>query len=242
MKGQPVLFTGKTQVLEAYASNDYIPWAILVGKEIFTAFPQNDEPTAYAQLAAALDLLEKGGSQGIMTLRVYPNETEDICYSTTPVRGFNFKLYGENASPWHRDQQIINDLREQNTRLAQALEKGLEEEHEKEGAPSFIGSLSAGLGAILNHPDMQQMIIAGIAKGVGMFSQKVSSMFGKTAQVAGVQAEGGISPEQAKRVDEALDILEGVDPLLGDHLLKLAGIAKNNPGTYSMMLGMLDKM
>lgn len=242
MKGQAVLFTGKTQVLEAYANNDYIPWAILVGKEIFTAFPGDNEQDAYADLASALDLLEKGGSQGIMTLRVYPNDVGDICYSTSPVRGFNFKLYGENASPWHQSQQIINDLREQNTRLAHALEKGIEEEHEREGAPSFMGSLTAGIGALLSHPDMQQMIIAGIAQGVGKLTQKVSSMFTRNAQVAGVQTEGGISPEQAKKVDEALDVLETVDPLLGDHLLKLAGIAKNNPGTYSMMLGMLDKM
>jgi len=239
MKGQPVLFNGARQVLQAYCDNGIANWAILAGKEIFTAFEDADITLGEAALAEALKLLEKGGSQGTLTLRVYPDNIGTITYSSVPLRGFNFRLYEENGSPWHQNQARIAELEAQNLRLIEALESAKEEDDEEEKPSSILSGIQSVVGQILQDPDMKQMIMA----GVGTLLHKVTGMFNRPAQVAGVQNRPTEFPQdQINKVDQALDILEAIDAQLGDHLLKLAAIAQSNPGTYKMLLGMLEKM
>jgi hypothetical protein len=47
---------------------------------------------------------------------------------------------------------------------------------------------------------------------------------------------------QPEKVQQAVYILCSKDPLLGDHLEKLAGIAVNNPGQFEWIIGMLKNV
>jgi hypothetical protein len=59
------------------------------------------------------------------------------------------------------------------------------------------------------------------------------------AQVAGLEQKSVLQPGQPEKVQQAINLLCTLDPMLGDHLLGVAAIAQNNPGQYSMLVGML---
>jgi L-aminopeptidase/D-esterase-like protein len=65
------------------------------------------------------------------------------------------------------------------------------------------------------------------------------------AKIAGPEPVGEkihMPQDQIDKLNTALHILATADPLLPDHLYKLAMIAKNDQATYDMLLGMLNKM
>lgn len=238
--GQSVLFRGRDQVLRAYEMNDIGPWAIWLGKEMVAADESKDVTDGLPMLDQALELLGKGGSESVFVLRVYEPGTKKLNYTTPPSRGFPFRLYDEGASPFQSNQRMINDQQAEIARLQAALyEKNQEPDEEEEKEEKEVGFI----GQLLKDPDMKRELmmgirylahecVAGIKNKLGMAKQP--------ATMAGVPG-GPPSQEQIDKINAALDILEAADPLLGDHLLAIARIAKDNPGQYNMLITMLPK-
>ena len=236
MRGQPIPFRGREQVVEAYSANGIWPWAIFAGKELFIASEEDDEAVATNELDSTLRMLEKGGSDGIYTLRVYKNiPASGIDYATKPSRGFNFKLYSDQTgTPWERDQQKISALTDRCAKLEQALQEREEEDEE----PEQVGGVLGMVNGLLSIPEIRTAAIGAIT---GLLS-KVLNMNGSTAQpaqVAGIPGRTG--DDQIQKAENALDVLIQHDQKIGDHLEAIAKIAVQNPGLYNSLIGMIPK-
>lgn len=232
---QTVLFHGKDQVIKAYELNDVAPWGIWSQKELVTAYDAGDVADGAGMLSDALDMLVMGGSTGTLILRVYDPATaaKGINYATPALRGFTFKLEAEDGQQWQSSKQLIADLQKRNALLEQALLESQEDGDEDDETESgLVGAIKG----ILKNPEQMQNVIGTISQIVGMFKGMRNS---QPAQVSGVARPA--SPEQQQKVDAAIDILEQVDPLLGDHLTAIAKIATEDPGKYQFLIGMLPK-
>jgi hypothetical protein len=233
---QTVLFHGKDQVLQAYELNDVAPWGIWSGKELVTAYDADDVTCGVGMLSDALDMLASGGSEGVLILRVYDPTTaaKGINYATPALRGFTFKLHGDSGQPWQSSKQMIVDLQKRNALLEQALlERAAEDDEDEEDEE---GGIVGAIKGILTNPEQMRSIIGTVTQIVGIFK----GMRGQQpAQVSGVAQP--FSPDQQQKTDAAIDILEGVDPLLGDHLQAIAKIAVEDPQKYAFLISMLPK-
>lgn len=233
---QMVLFHGKDQVIQAYELNAVAPWGIWSQKELVTAFDEDDLSTGAGMLSDALDMLTNGRSEGAFVLRVYDPAAvaKGINYTTPAMRGFTFKLQSDGSADWQSPKMVIADLQRRNQLLEQALleaqQGGEEEEEEEQGG--IVGTIKG----ILTNPEQMQSLIATVGQIIGVFRGMRTS---QPAQVSGVAQP--ISVEQQQKTDQAIDILEQVDPLLGDHLIAIAKIATENPAQYNMLISMLPK-
>lgn len=238
MRGQPIPINGAAQVLAAYKANDIGPWAIFAGKEMFLANDDVNVETGASMLAEALDLLGAGGSEGTYILRVYDTNGEKITYKTDPCRGFPFKLYEEQGSPYQRNQKVITEQAARIERLEAALLEAKEDDEEEEGG--VMGMING----LIAQPQIQQAIVAGIANAMSGLPAIIGKFFNmnngqQPGRVAGINV--GLSAAQQDKVEDALELLSQRDPQLGDHLFAIAQIAVNNPAQYNMLLGMLPK-
>jgi hypothetical protein len=248
MRSSTVAFRGIPQVIEAYRANDMAPWAIVSSKTVMFAFETDDIEQGCAMLKETLRRLYDGGSQAQFELRTYELGRDERIKSSTPhLRGFPFVLYDdENESPYHKGRQSYQ--READEKIGK-LEKELEElkllvagQDEEEEKPEGINGFLSG---IFTDPMMKQTLQQAL---IG-FVQKIVPMntAARPAAVAGIengeqQVQSVLQPGQPEKVQQALNILCANDPLLGDHLLKLANVALNNRQSFDWMLGMLQKM
>jgi len=231
---QAVLFNTKDQVINAYIANNISRWGVFIQKELVCAWEENDMEGGTSALEDCLERMMEGGTDGILFLRVYPPGSGVIKYSTEPLRGFPFRLFS-NGAPYRQQGTKVIEQQQRIEQLERALLE-LQEEREAEEEEGSSNRLMAGVTNFLQHPEMQQMMIAGIRTIVG----KITGMTRQPASVAGMPP---VSPDasQGDKIDQALDILEAADPLLGDHLLAIAKIAKENPSQYQFLIGMLPK-
>lgn len=87
------------------------------------------------------------------------------------------------------------------------------------------------LGALINNPQMQQVLAAGLA---GM----VSRFFTPTGQPQAVAGIPGVN-EDDERIAAAIETLKRYDPELCLHLEKLAAMAENNTTQFKTLLNFL---
>ena len=242
MRSNTVAFRGSKQVVEAYEANDIAPWAICCGKDIMFAYEGVSIEEGGSMLMEILKRMQAGSSSAGYMLRTYELDGKAKILSNTPYsRSFTFKLYDEDEeySPFEAGRRHyrkeadgqIKALQEQ-IDLLKKQQEDLDEEEEK---PEGIAGVIQG---IFNDPTMKPIIMQAIA---GVVS-KIVPMRGNPAAVAGIPVEQVVSvlePGQPEKVQQAVNVLCSKDPKLGDHLLKLAGIAVNNPGQFTMLIGML---
>ena len=89
-------------------------------------------------------------------------------------------------------------------------------------------------------PEIQKQIAMGIAGFVGnILGLKMPGAIAGIQEPGPAGQEVPLEPDQQTKLDQALDILCIKDPFIGDHLLKVALIARDNPGKYNMLVGML---
>lgn len=234
MRGQPIPFTGREQVLEAYEQNAIWPWAIIAGGEVFMASEDDTQAEGYNSLDTSLQMLEKGGSQGIWTLRVYKDvPAGGISNTTKATRGFNFKLYLPQQSPYDQNQRTIADL----TARCQKLESALQDKEDDEEEPEKVGGVLGLINGLMAIPEIKQAAMGWISAQAGkIFNMNQRS---NPAQVAGIP--GVADDDQVTKAEHALDVLIQHDPNVGDHLDAIAKIAATNPGLYKSLCGMIPK-
>jgi hypothetical protein len=90
------------------------------------------------------------------------------------------------------------------------------------------------LNGMIENPDIQRAIASKIMGWIG-----VNVPARGPAKVAGMAGQSVLLPGQPEKVQQALNILAGCDPELGDHLLGVAKIAQDDPGKYKWIVKML---
>lgn len=251
MRSNSVAFRGVGQVVEAYKANDIAPWAIVTGagkvQDVMFAYEEDDIEAGASMLEECLKRMKAGSSSAAYSLRTYKLKgVKEIESNTTWCRSFPFKLYNEedeDYSPFEagrrhyaRDaDEKIKALQEQIDVMKKRQE---EEEEEEDERPEGIGGIVSG---IFNDPTFKPIIMQAIA---GFVSKIIPMPMPQPAAVAGIDdgqqaLQSVLESGQPEKVQGAINILCAKDPLLGDHLLKLAEISIKNPGQFQSLLGML---
>jgi hypothetical protein len=252
MRSTAMVFRGCGQVLSAYAANDMPSWAICNGKDIMFASEESDMAEGEASLREALDMIKKGGSKAIFTLRVYELEGKMKILSNTPYpRAIPFTVFDdeEDLAPYDQRrrgymQEVENRLREQDAKILELKARLAEAEEEEEDDRSPVDRFIAG---IVEDP-MAKQIFLGALQGIVSKIVPMRNQNGPAA-VAGIgEVQSEAEPQtlssvlesgQPEKVQQAINLLCCKDPKLGDHLLALAQIAMNDPGKYNFALSFL---
>lgn len=249
MRSSTVSFKGCEQVLRAYQSQGVEQWAILNGKVVMFATETDwDGTDCYNFLSKVLNDLKEGGSEAQFVLAVYKLKKTDheINCALPPYRGFTFTLFGEEDRPYQvRKNNYMSEvdtrLDRMETMMLEFMKAQTEEPQEQEEKPlSAIDKFAGYLNGLLEMPDVKNRVALA---AVGMLDKiiplKMNNMR-QPAQIAGTpQQQQEAAQQQQKKIQQAVNLIFPVDPLLGDHLLKVADIAVNNPTKYKMFIGML---
>lgn len=231
-------------MVAAYEATGIGPWALFCGKMIFAAsdgVAVDDVESGSDQLRKFLVMLRKSGTEGKYMLAMYRIGDDQEIDSKTPVtRAFMFCLWehgaeGSNSMNFQGNQQMSERM----DRLEALLTADLEEE----GEGKKKGGIGGMLNGLLELPQVQAMI-GNLA--VGLMSKVIPmNTVPQAAKIAGLEgqaapaADSVLTPDQVTKVQQALNILCASDPSFGDHLMKIAMIAKNEPGKYKMFAAML---
>lgn len=239
MRSDSVFFRGIDQVVDAYRNNDIPSWAICASPKSPPMFRHvtDDIEEGAEVLQQALMKIMKNGSTAPLCLKVY----EDIkppdgkIKSNTPFDcciSFNLYDYNFEADPRFKHMQDLKDriaaLEQEKSALSMEADKPV----------GVIGKLMG----MLERPEFQDMIMQGV---VGWIKNKFSPLF--PAKVGSInmneQPTGSawdtLAPDQQSKLTQAMEMLMRVDPLIGDHLLKLATKAAADTGWYSTILKFL---
>jgi hypothetical protein len=244
-----MVFRGCGQVLGAYTANDMPSWAICNGKDIMFASEESDMAQGEGSLRECLDLIKKGGSKAIFTLRVYEFEGKVKILSNTPFsRAIPFTVFDDEEDLAPYDQRRRGYMREVEDRLQSQdkqileLKEQLAEAEEQEEKPKGINGFLAG---VMESPQGQAMFW----NVIGAIVSKIVPMGGQMqpAAVAGIgQAQeepetlvSVLEPGQPDKVQQAINVLCTKDPRLGDHLLAVANIAREDQARYNFLISML---
>jgi len=223
-----VQFYSSETLLNFCDTKEFESWGVFSGKNLVTS---GEDLT---QLREFLALIEPGGSAAVYSLKLYKTaDPEEIDAKTAAFCMVNFKTgTGQSVGA-----MAVNSIEQ---RLA-GIEKKLserdeeEEEDEKEGVTDIlIGYLK----------DPQKLaLVLGAVRGLlsPVAPAAMPAVVGSvTTNQATNQTSNTMDSNKIERLGAAIDILEKKDPLLVDHLEKLAEIAKNKPAVFQMLLTMLD--
>jgi hypothetical protein len=250
MKSNGVQFRGEEQVLKAYEMNDMAPWSLWQGQNMPFVSEEESMSAGAEYLQQAMSMLKEGGSEATYTLRVYKTVPAGGIRNNTPFdRSFNFSIYnpGSVGSPFQQRQSAVIGL--MNTRFdeMQAAFMGrvfdkLDKEDEEEEAESRKGpgGIVGVINGLLENPQIKEVLMSKVADFVG-------NLLGTNKQVGAIGALPDrnnavglhLEQDQIEKINEAIAILAANDPKIGDHLLKLAALSRDNPSKYKMGLSML---
>lgn len=251
-----ISFRGVDATVEAYELNRIGPWAVLSQGKILcssTDVADEDMEEGAAQLECFLEMMKKHGSQAVYELQVYKlgQGNVDINSKTPFSRAIPFSLF-ENTEQGvsNGDNRVIQLLTAMDTRM-KVLEEKLaasevgEQEDEGQDDGTVMGKIGSMAMGLLERPDVQQAIALAGINLVKKFAPNMRTVAGtqegEGRRVAGVETAyvNLLDQDQVNKVHAAITRLSARDEKLGDHLGKLADIAENNPGKYSMALNFL---
>lgn len=227
-------FVGRKAVVDAVRNRQLETWALFQGKQFITAGSGPDS------LDDFLKKLEPGGTMAMYLVKVYRNvDPEDVTDKTECNGSFNFKLTDPEARNGSTDPAVLDRLE----RIEGALLGDEDDEDDEDN--SLMGILMG----YLKEPEKLATII-GAFRGLNS-AAPVSNSFpapspgaiGSTEQRPAVTA--GTEPyteQDAQRLALAIDKLEKADPLIIEHLEKLAALAVKNPALFKILLTQLDTM
>lgn len=252
-----ITFRGVGATVEAYELNRMAPWAVLSQGKILCSsdgVADGDIDEGSRQLDELLNLMKKHGSQAVYELQVYRLGGDyTVIDSKTPYsRSIPFSLF-ENAEPGYsngdnRVMALLEKMQERMDRmeaLVIAREEHMDEEEEREEDKTVMGKIGSMAMGLLERPDVQQAIAVGALNLFKKFVPNMSTRQGASEEegrkVAGVKTGyvNLLDQDQINKVHAAITRLSAKDAKLGDHLSKLADIAENEPGKYSMALNFL---
>jgi hypothetical protein len=243
--GAGVLFRGEDQVIEAYEAMDVPAWSMWLGtSQLLFSYPKKAETPNISDGANALreafHMLQRGGTASQLLLKVYEELPQGKIKSNTPYdNSFGFSLFGfeeENPIGQARTQGYKN-LEARIDNLTKLISTEREESEEKPGGIMGV------IGTILEEPGMKQFIIGEVVSAVRNLFNKhpqppIATMAGVETQQQGSKWET-LPADQQEKLKQAMEMLMGVDPKIGDHLMGLANMAVNQPSKYQMALKFL---
>ena len=254
--GKAIQFRGTDAVVDAYRLNGVGPWAVWCQTNILCSSSDiaiDDVDTGAEELTAFLEMLDSHGSTAMYELRVYKVEGVDITNKTPWHRGFGFSLVkaedramisaGGEGGVYHLLKSMDDRMKAMEARLAQA-ETQQEEEAGEEDDGTVMGKIGSMAMGMLQRPEIQQALAVGALNFMKKFAPKMGKQpaYDEGRKVAGVEQAPYVnllSPEQIRKVHEAITRLSAKDAKLGDHLSSLADIAENDPGKYNLALKLL---
>lgn len=248
--GTAVLFRGEEQVIEAYESMDVPAWSMWLGmSQLLFSYPKKGETPNIVDgansLREAIHMLKRGGTSSQLLLKVYEELPQGKIKSNTPYdNSFGFTLFGlDEESP--AVQVRTQGYKNLEDRIDKLTELVLAEKVDTEEKP---GGIMGVIGGFLEMPGAKEMIVNEVIGAIRKLFNK-NAPYQPTTQSAtmagtSTQPQQGskwetLTAEQQEKLKQAMEMLMGVDPLIGDHLLGLANIAVNNPSKYAMALKFL---
>lgn len=239
-----VQFRGIKNVVKAYSNKKVPAWGLFQGTQFLEKYEGDDTDEGAQLLKDYLEALDqRSNDMNTYTLCVYevPAGTK-INSSTKFDASFNFRL--ADTIEDHITSRVGGLYEERLAGIENTL-KTLVEPAEPE-PPSVKEQMYAALGKLLEHPQIQQVIVGKVLLLVDSLGETVGSIFKRPQHVGAIGATSQAEPADANvenaRLQEAVNILVTVDPQLGTNLLKLAGIAKADPAKYNLLISMLKGM
>lgn len=233
--------------MKAYQNQGIAHWAIVNGKIVmFATEPDWSPEQCQSFLQQVLEDMKTGGSEAQFVLAVYRlKKTDKEITSATPMyRGFTFTLFGEDDRPYAVRKsgymEAVDQRLDQMQNMMLEFMKAQTEEPEKEKPATALDRVAGFLDGLLEMPDVKNRVALA---AVGLIDKIIPMKFGnmnRPAAIAGTPEQQQASArQQQQKIQQAINAIFPVDPDLGDHLLKVADIAVNNPGKYKMFISML---
>lgn len=223
-----VQFIGKSEVLDAFENRGIEVWGLFEKKTFICGGSSVDE------LREFLTRLEKSNTTAIYTLKVY-RDAQDADALTDKMEcngSFNFKLNSE-ARAVGADGSF-SAIMARMDRIEQKL-SGADEDEDDE--PDTLESRLIGL---LDEPEKLIGIIGAVK---ALFGGGVAGAAMAAPVPAAVGAFNDRQGEQEnERLFKAIEVLKKTDPLIVDHLGKLADLSINNPALFKMLIQQLDAL
>lgn len=238
--GRSVQFRGIEKVLSAYDNMQVAPWALFSGSQLLAKSEATEIESGKALLSQLLNDLNNDDNVATYTLCVYDDLAEgEKIKNKTPFDGsFNFKLNDTMNDYKAQRNAGIGQVAERLAAIEAKLEKGNEAFEDEPESSSPWGHI----GKIMDHPEVQKAIagrFVAILDGItNMFTPKAAPLSPSAVGIGSVAPQ--LSQEQTAKLNQALQYLMSADPQLGDHLLTIAIIAKNDPQKYSQLITMLN--
>ena len=214
------------------------------GKQICYSWSENDLDKGRDMLETNLRVFETNKVGDPFILKLHPAlDKNDLITDKSPVyASLNFRVFDSYAlQPGYAATGAI--AFENNPKLQALSDKVdhlsllLDREPEPEPAPGFMGSINK----VLEIPGVSDAVAPLIGALTNMVLKGLNLPVPAPAPVAhSGGALSGISEDQEIKINQALDILEQVDPNLGDSLLRLAAIAQKDPNKFKTLLSMLS--
>lgn len=234
MNNVSVQFLGTVAVLKAFENRGAPAFSIWQGKQFMFKGIGIDE------FKSILDMLQASNTNATYTVRVY-DDLEDVkqIKSTSPDDGsFNFKVFDYDA----RLQPPGGNLREsQDNAIMKKLEE-LERRLDERDEPEPENALGK-IGEVLAHPTIAPLVPKIIDAIAGMFTGKPAGTSPAPLPPATVYQGRAVlnGVDQDRVILEAINELKQYDQNLGAHLQKLVQIAKTDPGTFNMLINLLNQ-
>lgn len=254
-----VQYRGLPTVIEAVQNMKLSKWAIFYGKMLNMKCEDADWAASMQLLQDYLKNLSKSNTQSIYTMCLYEDDVKKIKSLTECDYSFNFTLFSEDylsegqtsrREGYGRILDKLDEMEKKNAALELKIAQFTEEEEEEE-APN---TLESKIGALLDKPEVQNRLFALFDR---ISEPIINSVFPTTKNLAAAMGNVtkqhpqlvdheqpvttiNLSQEQIDKVAAAVTILAAVDEKLGDHLMTLAELAKNNPKKYKSLIPMLN--
>lgn len=224
-----VQFYGQDNIITAAENRNCPRWAIFSGRQFLFKYEGTDKNESLQFLEKILESLREAGTVATYTLRFY--EDNQKIKDNTPYDGsFNFRLVEEEE----RQQKAL--MYAGNSKLVierlEAIEQklsGVDQEEDEEEEPETINSILMGF---LKEPQKIEQMLGIVGKIFGGAKY--------AGAISGTPAITASSNEEEIKIAEAVEVLKANDSKIGDHLLKLAGIAKEKPEAFKYLLTLLE--
>ena len=245
-------FLGIPAVMDAFNNRDVECWSLWQSRDMLIKGQGPDD------LEAFLKMIEPSGTTAIYTLRIYEDvhDPKEIKSKTDDDGRISFKIFVAGAGR-DADRSIIGThygypmpQNEVLTRLKAIEEKLALQETEGEDDEGFnLGKFINGVLSDPNQLEHYMRILQGNndqqvqRPAIGNITHMGQNSIRSEALAASAEekmSQPGMSQDRLQRLGNAIDILEGKDSKLVEHLEKLASIATNNPGQFKMLITLLD--
>lgn len=239
VRSPSIQFRGLDQVLRAYQNQQIPNWAIFQGTQFLFS---DDKPKLKLDegeetLRGTLQMLDQ--SPEVYTIRVYKSVSDGITNATKYHGSFNFLLADQSKSDEYSDYRA--GINRRLSGIEDTLKKLVPDDEPGDTPPAGeqISGINQLVGKILENPNTTDYIVG---KLINLVERLVPSTVPPQPQLQQAAKVAGIPTDmsQIEKITRAIDIMLPVDPLLGDHLLKLATVAETAPDRFTNLLSMLN--